>query len=204
MNLPAAATLSLWAPHFRRGSVSADELMAHCPGLDIATIAAFSRAEGMELVVVAPGDLSDITTPELEPLMEVGSALFLRGLDQLLLPRNWRCIPAQRSLAGPTRAQAEKLLIDAIHNAGETLVGSIFGVEPPAIAPIEFPSEHPARLRQLMTRALTVSALAGRVQQAWTPTMANAEKVSAVARELAHAARRGFEAATNLPLSGPL
>lgn len=196
MTLPAAAPLALWASHYRNGGVSADLLMDHCGPVTLETLSLIKSAGSVELVVLAPGDLSGLNS---HASAEAESGLFLRGLDLFITPPNWSAVPAVRSEQGSSRAQAERLAIEAMQGAFELFTQRpLYAVAPPVVASIEFPQHHPIALRRLFERAATMQAIADLLRRTFTNTQADPEEVAQVASKLSSAARRAFEASTVL------
>lgn len=196
MTLPSAAPHALWGGHFLRGSLSPDALIDHC-GPEALSVLKQNRGGAIELVVVAPGDLSGVVSPAHALLLEAGSGLFLRSASLLALP-DWSVWPASRG-ASTTRNDAERLLNSAYEMlSGHFAASAAFGITRPYVPEIAFPDDHPSRLRQLWNRAATAAAIVDELKKAWTTTMDEDLNLRVAVNELAFAARRGFEAASTI------
>lgn len=191
--LPAALPLALWGSHFLRGHISADELIDHC-GVQAPILLAPLRGQvdQINMGVLAPGDLSGITSSEVNNAILVGSVALLP--DSFLTPPDWQRFSCQAT-PRPSRAEAERLFQEVMRAAyAHFKENPVFGANPPHIEEIAFPIEHPPRARELIVRAATTSAIAQALSTSWTADREASSQNQKIVQELLYASRRGFEA----------
>lgn len=192
MTFPVAAPLVLWGNSFLSGELPGDVLVDHCGPSVLERLMPW-RGRLLELVVIAPGDLSGLQTQA----RVNDSCAFLRSLDQVVMP-DGQTFPATRSVLPTTRQEAERLLQQAFE---EAVVA--FGTKSPAfslarpavVAEFAFPDTTGPRERELFMRAATVNAIVAALSQSWLVSSSDQTPVGHVISALAHAARRAFEAA---------
>lgn len=184
----------MWGNAFIKDGLPPDELVAHCGVEALELLGPMkNRLTKLELVVVAPGDRSGLTSSE----VVVDSAAFCRGADLLALPPNWRTHPASREQS-LTRSEGERLIQQAYEDAFSLFhrYRPAFDLPSPSlVSDYTFPDTLPGRSRELFIRAHHTRSIAKALTQGWPINAEGAREVADLSRNLDRAARRAFEAA---------